>query len=178
MQKTVDYPTAIATKYPEGVVVAIARDAHGKPNPISLGWFMITSAVPPMMAISVGLKRYTLEALRHSGEFTVAFPSEEMAEEVLFYGTHSGRDMDKLQKFGARVSPTRVIDCVVLDEAVANFECKVASEMQTGDHVIFVGEVVASWVNTEPRRRLYTIGRGHIMGGVRAVGKQGQQEGG
>jgi flavin reductase (DIM6/NTAB) family NADH-FMN oxidoreductase RutF len=52
-----------------------------------------------------------------------------------------------------------VIDSVLLADAVANFECRVVSEMQTGDHVIFVGQVVASHVNEDAsRKRLYSVG--------------------
>ena len=55
----------------------------------------------------------------------------------------------------------------VLADAVANFECKMESELETGDHVLFVGRVVASHVNdTGELRRLYTIGENFQMGGV------------
>ena len=53
MQKQVEYSDAIKTKYPEQVVIAIARDADGRANPITLGWTMIVSGNPPMMAIAV-----------------------------------------------------------------------------------------------------------------------------
>ena len=168
MQRKVDYSEAILTKYPEQVVIAIARDASGKPNPITLGWSMITSGTPPMMAVSVGLTRHSLEAMRGAGEFVIAFPSEEMAAEALFYGTKSGRDTDKLKEFGAETVPAEKIDCVLLANAAANFECVLRAALTTGDHVIFAGEIVASHVNTEDKRRLYTLSSGHKMGGVRS----------
>ena len=43
MQKQVEYSDAIKTKYPEQVVIAIAKDAAGKANPVTLGWTMIVS---------------------------------------------------------------------------------------------------------------------------------------
>jgi flavin reductase (DIM6/NTAB) family NADH-FMN oxidoreductase RutF len=166
VQKSVDHAAAIRTKYPEQVVIAIAKDVKGKPNPITLGWTMITSGSPPMMAISIGETRYSLEALRHSGEFVVAFPSEDAAEEAMFYGTKSGRDIDKLKEFGAKTQPASKIDGVLLADAVANFECVVRHEIHTGDHFLFVGEVVAAHVNTETKGRLYTLASGYRMGGV------------
>ena len=170
MQRKADYSKAIVTKYPEQVVIAIAKDASGKPNPITLGWTMITSGTPAMMAVSIGLTRHSLEAVRGAGEFVIAFPSAEMAEEALFYGTKSGRDMDKLKEFGAETQPAGEIDCVLLTNAVANFECVLRGELRTGDHVVFAGEVVASHVNTAARHRLYTLGKGYEMGAVRPVG--------
>lgn len=167
MQSPTTYARAIVRKYPEQVVIAIARDAQGKYNPITLGWTMITSGRPPMMAISVGLGRHSLGAIRRSREFVISFPSSAMADDTLFFGTESGRDMDKLAARATETQPAAKIDCVLLSEAVANFECKLEHEMQTGDHVLFVGRVVAAHVNQDPSvGRLYTRGEGYQLGGV------------
>lgn len=166
MQKDAPYSEAIKLKYPEQVVIAIARDAQGKCNPITLGWTMITSHEPPMMVISIGRTRYSLEAVRRSGEFVLVFPSEHQQDEAMLFGTKSGRTMDKLAVSGAKTSPAANIDGVILDDAVANFECRVVSELETGDHVLFVGEVVACHVNTKPLNRLYTCAPGHVLGGL------------
>jgi flavin reductase (DIM6/NTAB) family NADH-FMN oxidoreductase RutF len=166
MQKEVAHTEAINLKYPEQVVIAIARDAQGKYNPITLGWTMIASHDPPMMAIGVGKTRHSLEAIRRAGEFVISMPSEDQEADTMFHGTKSGRDMDKLAEAGTKTSPAKVIDCVLMDEAVANFECKLVGEMETGDHVLFVGEVVCSHVNQQTLNRLYTVAPGHVMGGL------------
>ncbi len=171
MQVNTDYAKAIVRKYPEQVVIAIARDRNGKHNPITLGWTMITSIDPPMMAISVGLKRYSLEVIRHAGEFVISFPSKHMAEDALFHGTKSGRNLDKIAECGTRTQPAEKIDSVLFADAVANFECVLESELQTGDHVILVGRVVAAHVNDdEGVKRLYTLKAGYRMGGVEPEG--------
>lgn len=159
MQTPTTYDEAIKRKYPEQVAIAIAKDPQGKYNPITLGWTMLTSHEPPMMAISIGRTRYSLDVIRHAREFVIAFPSAAMASQALQYGTKSGRDMDKLAAAGAKTQPAAAIDGVLLSEAVANFECRVVSEMETGDHVLFVGQVVASHTNDDPSvRRLYSLG--------------------
>jgi flavin reductase (DIM6/NTAB) family NADH-FMN oxidoreductase RutF len=167
MQKEVKYGNAIVTKFPEQVAIAIAKEKDGKYNPITLGWMMNTSIQPPMLAISVGITRHSLEVIRKAKEFVVAFPSEEQAQEAVFYGSKSGRDLDKIKAFGGTTEPAQKIDCVLLADAVANFECRLAGELATGDHVIFVGEVVASHINTQPKKRVYAKGPGHEMGGVK-----------
>jgi flavin reductase (DIM6/NTAB) family NADH-FMN oxidoreductase RutF len=164
MQKEVEFSAAIKTKYPESVVIAIAKDKAGKANPITLGWTMLASGKPPMMAISVAASHYSPEAIRCSKCFTIVFPSCEMAEAALFFGTRSGRNTDKLAEFDCPAEPAEKIDSVILTNAVANFECALESETQTGDHVIFVGKVVCSHINTEAKKRLYTVGPGHKMG--------------
>jgi flavin reductase (DIM6/NTAB) family NADH-FMN oxidoreductase RutF len=164
MQKQVEYAEAVKTKYPEQVVIAIAKDKSGKANPITLGWTMFASGNPPMMAIAVAAGHYSIKAIEHAKCFTLAYPSAEMAQAALFFGSHSGRDTDKLAETGCRTEPARQIDSVLLSDAVANFECVEESRMQAGDHIIYIGRVVAAHVNTDPKRRLYTVAPGHKLG--------------
>ena len=166
MQRQVSYPQAITSKYPEQIVIGIARDSQGKHNPITLGWTMIVSHEPPMMAVSIGKTRYSLEAFRHAREFVVAFPSEHQQDEAMLFGTKSGRDMDKLAAAGCPIIPADKVDSVLLADAVANFECRLTAELEAGDHVIFVGQVVCSHVNDKPLNRLYTVGEGYTMAGL------------
>jgi len=166
MQKKVEYTEAIKTKYPEQVVIAVAKDTNGKANPITLGWTMIVSGSPPMMAIAVASTHYSVKAIHHCKCFTIAFPSADMADAALFFGSHSGRDMDKFAEFDCETAPAEVIDSVLITDAVANFECTLESEMAAGDHIIFVGKVVSSHTSTEPKKRLYTIAPNHKMGAV------------
>jgi len=166
MQKNVKYEQAIKTKYPEQVVIAIAKDRAGKANPITLGWTMIASGEPPMMAIAVAKTHYSIEAITYSECFTIAFPSSEMAEAALFFGSKSGRNIDKFAEFECKTEPAKEIDSVLLSDAVANFECTLESQMVTGDHIIFVGKIVACHTNNEPKKRLYTTGPGHKLGSV------------
>jgi flavin reductase (DIM6/NTAB) family NADH-FMN oxidoreductase RutF len=166
MQKQVEYTDAIKTKYPEQVVIAIAKDKAGRPNPVTLGWTMIVSGKPPMMAIAVAKKHYSIGTIRQSKCFTIAYPSSQMSEAALFFGSKSGRDVDKFAEFDCKTEPAKEIDSVLLTDAVANFECTLDSQTEAGDHIIFVGEIVCSHVNTEPKQRLYTIGPGHKLGPV------------
>jgi flavin reductase (DIM6/NTAB) family NADH-FMN oxidoreductase RutF len=165
MQKKTDFEKAIKTRYPEQVVIAIAKDKTGRANPVTLGWTMLVSSEPAMMAIAVYKGHYSIGAIRHSRCFTISYPSSQMAEAALFFGSHSGRDTKKFAEFKkCRTSRAKVIDSVLLDDAAANFECRLAWEKKAGDHIIFVGKVVASHINTKRKKRLYTIGAGHKMG--------------
>jgi flavin reductase (DIM6/NTAB) family NADH-FMN oxidoreductase RutF len=166
MQKHVEYSDAIKTKYPEQVVIAIAKDRMGKANPITLGWTMIVSGKPPMMAIAVAKTHYSIETITHSECFTVSYPSSEMADAALFFGSKSGREVDKFAEFDCATESAKQIDSLILSDAVANFECTLESQVPAGDHIIFVGEVVCSHINTETKKRLYTVGPGHKLGPV------------
>ena len=166
MQKEVPYTKAVNLKYPEQVVVAIAKDKNGKCNPITLGWSMITSHQPPMMAISIGVTRYSLEVFRNAKDFVIAMPAENQEKETMLFGTKSGRNCDKLAEINTQVQAGSKVDCVIMCDAVANFECKKIAELETGDHVLFVGEVVCSHIDPDKPNRLYTVGAGYKMGGL------------
>ena len=164
MQKQVEYSDAIKTKYPEQVVIAVAKDKNDRANPVTLGWTMIASGEPAMMAIAVAKTHYSVEAITHSKCFTIAFPSAQMADAALFFGSKSGRKVDKFAEFECKTEPAEKIDSLLLAEAAANFECTLESQTPAGDHIIFVGKVVCSHINTEPKKRLYTIAPGHKLG--------------
>ena len=166
MQVSTDHQTAFERKYPEGVAIAIAKDERGHYNPITLCWLMRTSHEPPMLAISIGLQRYSLWAIRQAGEFVVSVLSVGLLEDAIFHGSKSGRDMHKLAECGTKTQPASKIDGVLLTEAVANFECLLAGEMRTGDHVIFTGKVVAAHMQADADvRGLYALGN-EQFGGV------------
>jgi flavin reductase (DIM6/NTAB) family NADH-FMN oxidoreductase RutF len=166
MQKQVEFTEAVKTKYPEQVVIVIAKDKTGRPNPVTLGWTMFASGNPPMMAIAVAKKHYSVETIIYSRCFTICYPSAQMADAALFFGSKSGRIIDKLAEFPCKTQPAEKINSVLLTEAVANFECMLDSEIEAGDHIIFIGKVVCSHINTEPKKRLYTTASGHKLGSV------------
>jgi len=141
---------------PERIVWAVA--AHdGRRSICPLGWKMNTSGSPPMMAVSVAPSRFTHGLIAGSGEFVLAWPGEELAEATLFCGTHSGRDVDKFKQLKLTPLPGERVAAPLVAECIANLECRLAGQFTSGDHTIFVGEILAAWVNEAPKRLLCSI---------------------
>ena len=164
MQKLVPYAKAFAARPPREVVIGIAKDVQDKYNPITLGMFSHVANKPPVLAVSIAKEQYSLEAFHRSKEFVIALPGEAQAEETMLYGTKSGRDGDKLALAGAKTQPATQIDCVLLCEAAANYECRLVAETAVGGHIVLFGEVVAAHMADPPIRRLYVLGPGYRMG--------------
>ena len=57
MQKQVPFDEAQQFKYPQPLMVAVAKDREGKINPITVAWSMMVSHEPPMMAVAIGKTR-------------------------------------------------------------------------------------------------------------------------
>ena len=158
---------AFKRKYPEQIVLAVSADAAGRPNVITLGWAMPTSNSPPMVAISVGHTRYSHGLIDGSGEFVLAFPAVELAEACRLCGTESGRDIDKIAAAGLETLPARLVRPPLLAGCLADFECRVRGRLETGDHTIFAGEVLAAHVDDSASERVYNFAGKFLAAGVK-----------
>jgi flavin reductase (DIM6/NTAB) family NADH-FMN oxidoreductase RutF len=168
MQKHVKFSEAITRKYPEQVVLVTTRSRQGQANVMAVGWVTIASGEPPMFVLGIDDGAYTFELIRQTQEFVVAFPSEQMASQTLFAGTHSGRDKDKFAEAGLSVQDGTAVKAPLIRDAVANFECMLLQVVKPGDCPLVIGQVVAAHVNEdETVRRLYTLAKGYVLGGVR-----------
>ena len=159
MQRTT-VSEASLRKYPEWIVLIVVAGPSGEVNVMPAGWSMYTSFEPPMYAVSVGHERYTHHLLRAAGEFTVAVPSPGMGPAIRSLGTRSGRDGDKLAGLDLDTQPAEEIGAPLLAGALVNLECRLASELETGDHTIFVGEVLAAHLASQLSGRLLNFGPG------------------
>ena len=134
---------------PSRLALAVSMPKDGPANIITLGWFMRTSIKPPMFAISIGLTRYSHEILSENRNFVLAVPSINMAEQTMQCGLQSGRNVGKIAEFGIKTRRGKLTNIPILADAVANFECKTITQVRSGDHTIFVGEVKYSWQNDD-----------------------------
>ena len=141
---------------PERIVWAVAQH-EGQRSICPLGWKMNTSGSPPMMAISVAPSRFTHDLIANSGEFVLAWPGEDLDEATLFCGTRSGRDVDKFAEMGFTTRRGEQVSAPLIEECSVNLECRLAGRMTSGDHTIFVGEIVGVWVSERPKRVLCSI---------------------
>ncbi|MCF7824499.1 MAG: flavin reductase family protein [Candidatus Marinimicrobia bacterium] len=157
MQKNVPFSDARIAKYPEPVHIVLVKGPNGIVNPMSASWVMFTSIDPPMLAVSIGFQRYTYELIKQQNEFVICVPSETMAAEVKYFGSHSGQDIDKLAELDTPTQATSVIDGILLSEASANYECCVSGSLCSGDHMIFTGEIVATHINEKFVPRLFVL---------------------
>ena len=164
MQQPVSIEKAWERKYPEQVVLVITKNSEGKINVMAVGWVCLVSDDPPMFLLGIDDPAYTLELIREKKEFVIAYPSRNMAKETLYFGTVHGHNEDKGKNSGLKFSPGKTVDVPLLEDAVANFECKFVAEYRPGNCPLVVGEVVESHVNTdESVLRLVNYGKGYQL---------------
>jgi flavin reductase (DIM6/NTAB) family NADH-FMN oxidoreductase RutF len=150
MMKQSNLPEAYAMAHlPSKVCLAVTQKPDGNFNLITLEWFMRTSIQPPMFAISVGHSRYSHECLQDVRYFNLVFPSPSLKSLLSLSGSQSGRDIDKFTAGEVNWFPGKLHKLPILSDAIACFECEIVTQVKSGDHTIFVGEVKYSWKDEE-----------------------------
>lgn len=102
--------------------------------------FQVTSK-PPMLAISCHKENFSADIIRKSGAFSVSVLNKEVDVTLIGdFGFMSGRELDKFT--GRKLTVGQTGAPVVLDGAIAWFDCKVREEHDLGTHWLILGEVV------------------------------------
>lgn len=149
--------------YPRQVILATSQSGV-KSNIITLGWHCPLSSKPPLVGIAVGKTRFSHSLIKEGREFVISIPAEDMLEKVLLIGSKSGRDVDKFSEFKLTPLQAEAVKPPLIKECPINTECRVVSELDAGDHTLFVGEVVASHVSTIKGKLLFDMGDRKLFG--------------
>ena len=147
--RKVEIEEALKFRHPEIVVLVVTISREEKIDITPLGWAMLGSSKPSTWAIGVAKKHYSHKAILDTKEFTVCLPAFEQKKDVLYCGTHSGWQVDKLKNTKFKILPAQKVETPLLDKSLACFECKLINQMNTSDHTIFLGEIVAAHISGE-----------------------------
>jgi flavin reductase (DIM6/NTAB) family NADH-FMN oxidoreductase RutF len=161
--KEITWDEAVELCSPYPYVLAVTIDKNKRPNIIGLGWWTFTSIDPKMVAISIGKQRYSHECIEYCKEFVLCFPSKNQKKEAWFCGTNSGIDVDKFQESGFKKAPSKIVKPPIIKGSTVAYECKVVKKVDTGDHTLYIGEVMAIHGIIEKPDHLYTIGYSKLI---------------
>lgn len=117
------------------------KEEH-KDNIIVLDWHMPLSFEPFLYGIAIGKTRFSLELIRESKVFAVNFMPLHLKDDVIFCGRNSGQHIDKFKETNLLKEECEKIDCPKIKQALAHLECEIINEIETGDHILFIGKVV------------------------------------
>ncbi len=117
-------------------------DAAGKPNVMTASWAAICCSQPPMVTVSLRKATYTYGSIMASKAFTVNVPSEAFVKEAAYFGSVSGRDVDKFKESGLTPVKSSLVNAPYIKEFPLVIECKLARTVELGLHTMFIGEIV------------------------------------
>ena len=135
-----------------GVTIVTTVGADGEHVGLTVNSFNSVSLDPPMVLFSLDRSAQSLPVFEASGAFAVSVLSD--AHEALS-NRFAQRNADKWDGVACRTGSN---GCRLLDGSMAEFECTTYAQYDGGDHVIFVGTVIAMNVDPDARPLVYYRG--------------------
>ncbi|MGE5471519.1 MAG: flavin reductase family protein [Bacteroidota bacterium] len=145
-----------------GPVVLVTTHDGEKDNIMTISWTMVMDFTP-ILAITTGAWNYSFAALRKTRECVIAIPTVDLVDKVVGIGTCSGIDTDKFAKFKLTPLRSRFVRPPLIEECLANIECKVTDILEP--HNIVVLEAVAAYIDStrKEKRTLHAVGDGTFI---------------
>lgn len=114
----------------------------------------------PIFTVLVRRSRYTYELIENSNEFTVSIPlNDNLKEALAFYGTKSGRDMNKYEQFPITLVPGKSVSTPVIGECELHYECKIVYKQEMDSNLLSEDVKMGSYKNGD----YHTIYYGEIL---------------
>lgn len=146
---------------PGPVILVTTHDGH-RDNVMTISWTSVVDFTP-VFAITTGAWNHSYAALLRTKECVLAIPGVDMLDQVVGIGTCSGSDTDKFARF--KLTPLRAsaIRAPLIEECLANVECKVIDVVERHNMVILEG--VAAHVDpARPEKRtIHAVGDGTFV---------------
>ncbi|PLV58746.1 flavin reductase family protein [Thermotoga sp. KOL6] len=127
---------ALGKFYTSTVIVTV--NVEGKLNGITVAWVTRVSWQPPMVAVSIGKTRYTRELLDKTDSFAICVLGKEAKDIAEYFGTVSGRNVDKFKKFPYTMSEGNL---PIPEGTIAYLECEKSGSFEAGDHIVYIGNI-------------------------------------
>ncbi len=127
---------SVLGRFASGITIITSIDVEGRDVGMTASAFSSVSLQPPLIQVCVDRTASMFEALLHGDRFGVnVLAAEQEALSRRFAAVESSH---RFEGIGYSRGDSGV---VLLEDALAHIECRMASRMEAGDHMIFIGEV-------------------------------------
>jgi flavin reductase (DIM6/NTAB) family NADH-FMN oxidoreductase RutF len=148
----------------------ITSNGPDGPDIMAAEWTHHISYSPSLIAINVRGHDATAENIQSSREFGANIASANQNIVCSVAGRYSGKATDKislLKEAGlANFYTAKSINVLMVHDAAMNAECKLMKQIELGDHIMFVGEVVEISADENIEPLIYHNGRYRRLGEV------------
>ena len=126
------------SRFATGITISTVIGPDGAPHGLTANSFTSVSLDPPLVLICIDQRANIVDPFRVSKYFGINVLGSDQPE---LSNRFAGRGQDR---FGGVSWRPGQYDVPLLDGSIAQFECAVKSVIEAGDHLIFIGEVVAA----------------------------------
>ena len=145
-----------------GPVVLVATNDGRKNNLMTISWTMVVDFTP-RFAITTGAWNHSFRALEKTRECVIAIPTVDMLDKVVGIGTCSGADTDKFAKFKLTPVPAKAVRAPLIQECLANIECKVVEIVRRHDIVVLEAVAAPYDPGRKETRTVHAVGDGTFI---------------
>jgi flavin reductase (DIM6/NTAB) family NADH-FMN oxidoreductase RutF len=133
---------AKALVYPSPVWCIGTYDADGRPNVMTAAWACICCSKPPAVTVSLRKATYTYGNIMSTGAYTVSVPPQKYLREADFFGSASGKTVDKFRATGLTPLKATRVNAPYVAEFPMVLECKVIHMLEIDLHTLFISEIL------------------------------------
>ncbi|HEV7454239.1 MAG TPA: flavin reductase family protein [Candidatus Saccharimonadales bacterium] len=157
--------------FPE-VIGAVITKRGDQVNLCPINYQAISTIYEQPLTICIGLSNagYTLETILETKEFVYAYPAKDQIHDIIYCGTISGRDGDKLAKTSLEFNHALTVAPPHLAGAVLNYECRLVHSYDAGgkdSFTILIAEIqqIVPTAGKNNLDKIYSLG-GHNYGAI------------
>ena len=135
--------------YPRPTIIVTAGTKE-KPSALTIAWSTPLSVSPPLVGVSITDKRHSYSVIKQCKEYVINVPNMSQIKQAHYIGTVSTRDFpDKINQTGFTLEPSKMVKAPRIRECQINLECKLIEIIPTGDHDLFIGEILHGDVDSD-----------------------------
>jgi len=147
-----DHAKELINSFPKGILLLTKYKENI--NIMTIGWCLLGYMWNrPIFQTIIRTSRFTFNLIGKSKNFSVNVPlKDKMKEEILFCGTNSGIDINKIKKCRFTISNSQLIDSPIISNCDLFLECKVIAKLPIENindnhfHMMYYGEIVLSYI--------------------------------
>ena len=140
----------VMRQWASGVTV-VTMQTETRRHGLTISGFLSVSLEPPLVLISIGEELTSEALLKESAAFAVNFLRDDQSELSDRFAGRLGA-VDRLE--GVPTQPS-ISGAPILQDCLAWLDCRVVQTVAAGDHVLYIGEVMAAGVIDAGKPLLY-----------------------
>lgn len=126
---------------PNPVTIVCTQKPDGSTNLATVSWWTYLSYNPNMIAYAMAKTSYSGEMVRQNKKIILTIPSEKIADAVMGCGSTTGRNTDKIGKFGIKMQEVVGSDIRIPAHSALAIVCNLKEYIETGDHYLYICNV-------------------------------------
>lgn len=126
-------------------ILLVVPTPTGKYHVALIQYCMRTAQQPVQIAVSVDRKQYAYECLQQANCFHLVFPSTNMAPIMAKLADEPIDSCVEVATLGSASFAGRYQKLPIFRDATINLELELVTQIRTGDHMLYVGEVKYAW---------------------------------